>query len=57
MTEFFNRVLNDSTTITGVSPESGNIIREALLAGPNGFLLVRSYWDVNELKTAILFGG
>ncbi|WP_310551895.1 hypothetical protein [Paenibacillus glufosinatiresistens] len=37
--------------------ENGNVVRDPLIAGPNGLIKIESVWDGNKLITVQLYGG
>lgn len=55
LTEHFTMTLNNPMNI--VLEEGAKQTRESLLAGPGGFLKMRSVWQNNRLVTVFLFGG
>jgi hypothetical protein len=48
---------NDPTSILKVQESTGRIIRESLLAGPEGIVKFRSIWEGSKLITVEIFGG
>jgi hypothetical protein len=47
----------DPTSILKVQESTGRIIRESLLAGPEGIVKFRSIWEGSKLITVEIFGG
>lgn len=56
MAEHLNNVLNDPSAIKEIQ-ETGRIVRESLLAGPDGIVKMQSVWEGTKLITVQLFGG
>lgn len=53
--EHLLRVLNDVPNI--VSCDGGRLVRESLLAGPNGIVKWITVWEGNKLITGYFVGG
>jgi len=53
--EVLNNTVNNPNNIVGTQ-ENGRIVRETLLAGPDGFLKMETIWDGDRLITFNLFG-
>jgi RHS repeat-associated protein len=55
LTNHFNDVLNQNNNISKVM-SNGTVIRESLLMGPNGGIMVKTTWEGNILRTVIFKG-
>jgi RHS repeat-associated protein len=55
LTDHLTRVLNDSSNIVKIE-NSIRVIRESVLAGPDGVLKLQTVWEGSKLITGILFG-
>jgi RHS repeat-associated protein len=55
VTAHLRDVLNDEGS-TVEQQDSGRVVREGILVGPNGFLRSETVWEGNKLITAKLFG-
>ncbi len=53
--EHLGRAYMDTTN--EILQENGRILKESLLAGPNGIVKVQSIWDGAKLITVEIFGG
>ena len=54
--EHLNKVLNDPQSIIEIQ-ESGTVVRESLLTGPEGIVKIKSVWEDAKLITVEIFGG
>ncbi|WP_368294546.1 hypothetical protein [Dehalobacter sp. TBBPA1] len=50
------KAYNNPSSILEVQ-QNGRVVRESLIAGPNGFVKAESIWDGSKLITVTLFGG
>jgi RHS repeat-associated protein len=56
LAEHLTKVLNDSSNILKIQ-ENGRVVRESLLAGPEGLIKFQTVWEGNKLITGTFFGG
>jgi len=56
MAQFFQTILNDATNVVATQA-NGRVVRQSLLMGPRGGVMVNSVWEGDRLITFTLIGG